>query len=140
MSTTAVEQLEQGKKRLEALNARRQRAQVQLEAGRQQLAEARKEALAWCEANKDWLKEKGIKPTDDLNELKKILAQQETENTQAVGEFLKAVTEFESFIGRIEEALTNPVAMASLLASMPEPEPEAAPVAAPAPAFASEDI
>lgn len=116
MSTTqtAVEQLEQSKQRLESLKVRRQRAQVQLEAGRQQLAEAQREAQS-------------LYGTSDLGELKKILAKQEADNASALSEFLKAVTEFEGFIGRIEEALTNPAAMASLLASMPEETAPAAP-------------
>lgn len=114
MSTTqtAVEQLEQSKNRLESLKARRQRAQVQLEAGRQQLAEAQREAME-------------LYGTSDLGELKKILAQQEAENTGALSEFQKAVGEFEGYIGRIEEALTNPAAMASLLSTMPESQPTA---------------
>ena len=130
MSTTqtAVEQLEQSKQRLESLKTRRQRAQVQLEAGRQQLAEAQREAQE-------------LYGTSDLGELKKILAKQEADNTSALGEFQKAVTEFEGFIGRIEEALTNPAAMASLLASMPEEAAPAAPAPAPkAVAFDEEEI
>lgn len=111
-SQSAVEQLEQSKQRLESVKVRRQRAQVQLEAGRQQLAEAQREAQE-------------LYGTSDLGELKKILAKQEADNTAALGEFQKAVADFEGFIGRIEEALTNPAAMASLLASMPEAAPAA---------------
>ncbi|GBG14452.1 ATPase [Novimethylophilus kurashikiensis] len=125
---TAVEQLEQGKKRLESLTVRRQHAQVQLEAGRQQLADAQREAMERY-------------GTADLAELKRILARQEADNERALGEFQTSVAEFEGFISKIEAALADPVAMASLLASMPE---QAAPVspaeAAPAPAFSSEDI
>ena len=118
MSQTALEQLEQAKKRVDSVNARRQNIQVRLEAARQQYAEAVEAA-------------KAAHGTADLDKLRQILVDLEATNTKAVAEFVRAVDEFEAFITKIEEALANPEAMNALLATM---TPVAAPAAAPAPA------
>ncbi len=117
---TPAEQLQSLKTRAEAAGARRQAVQVKLEAARQQLAEARQEALQAF-------------GTDDLAALKSLLDQQESANTRAISEFANAVAEFEKFLGRMEEAMANPQAMAELLTQLPE----LAPVDAPAPAAAT---
>lgn len=132
MAQTAVEQLEQYKQRVERLNARRTRVQVQLEAARQQYAEAVREATANY-------------ATADLAQLKALLMRREDENTKALADFVRAVDEFEAFITRIEEALANPQLLAAMVAEMPAlaplPEPVAAPAApAAAVAFYGEDI
>lgn len=118
MASTALEQLEQSKQRVERANSRRQRIQVQLEAARQQYTEAVKEAEA-------------AYGTADLNQLRTLLAQQEADNEKAILEFVRAVNEFEGFIARIEAALADPEAMTALLESMPAPAPAAAPSPAP---------
>lgn len=124
---TALEQLEQSKQRVERANARRQRIQVQLEAARQQYAEAVKEAEA-------------AYGTSDLAKLRTLLAQQEADNEKAIREFVLAVEDFESFIVRIETALNNPEAMTALLDTMSAAEPAAAPTPAPkAPVLFNED-
>lgn len=108
MASTALEQLEQSKQRVERANTRRQRIQVQLEAARQQYAEAVKEAEA-------------AYGTADLVQLRALLAQQEADNEKAILEFVRAVDDFERFITRIETALADPQAMTALLESMPAP-------------------
>lgn len=105
MAISATEQLEQHKKRLEQLSARRNTIQVKLESARQQYAEAVREA----QENYG---------TSDLDSLRNMLREQEAANSQAVAEFVAAVDEFEKLIVRIEDALANPVAMAQLVASM----------------------
>lgn len=104
---TPVEQLEQMKKTVESLGTRRQGIQVKLEAARQQLTEARKEA-------------KTLYDTEDLGELKAILARQEEANARALEDYANAVREFEGFIARIEEAMSNPQVMAEMLTQLPE--------------------
>ena len=106
MAQPALEKLEQATQRVASANTRRLRIQVQLEAARQQYAEAVKEAEA-------------AYGTADLNKLREILTKQEADNAQAVGEFVKAVDDFERFITRIEQALADPEAMSTLLAAMP---------------------
>lgn len=115
---TPAETLDQMTKRLEAAKARSQAIQVRLESARQQLADGRKEADA-------------THKTSDVGELKAILARQETANTQTLVDFDKAVTDYAAFIGRIEEAMNNPVVMAEMLTELPElpAAPEAAPAA-----------
>lgn len=118
MIMTPAENLEQMKKRLEAVGVRQQSIQVRLEAARQQLAEGRKDAEA-------------THKTSDVAELKAILARQEAANTQALGDFDKAVADYEAFVRRIEEAMSNPMVMAEMLTALPDLpiEPAAAPVA-----------
>ena len=113
MAITALEQLEQAKKRMESANARRNQVQGRLEAARQQYAEAVREAEA-------------AHGTSDLPKLREILAKQEADNTAAIAEFVRAVDDFDSYITRIERALADPEAMNALLVTM-------TPVAAPAP-------
>lgn len=126
MATSAIEQLEQQKARLDQLNARRNRIQGQLEAARQQYAEAVTEATT-------------AYGTADLDKLREMLIQKEAENAAAVAEFIRALDEFEGIVARIEKALVDPEAMNALLVAMPEPA--AAPVAAAAPVvFDSEEI
>lgn len=103
---TALAQLEAAKLRLERLVSRRTQAQVQLEAARQQYAEAVKEA-------------EQAYGTADLVELKARLTKEELRNEQVVAEFVRAVDEFERFIVQIEEALADPRALATLVAGMP---------------------
>lgn len=130
MTQTSIEKLAQYQQRVEQLNARRTRVQVQLEAARQQYAEAVAEA-------------KSNYGTENLEELKTLLAKQEAENTKALAEFVRAVDEFERFIVRIEEALANPAALAAMVADMPTAETPAASDAsdaAAAEAFSGDDI
>lgn len=103
---SALAQLEQQKKRIEQLSARRTRLQVQLETAREQYNAASQEAI----------KNYG---TADLNELRTMLQNQIAANNAAVKNYLEAVDEFERFISRIEDALTNPEALTALVASMP---------------------
>ncbi len=117
MSKNALELLEQAKQRVEGANTRRQRIQVQLEAARQQYAEAVREA----EANYG---------TADLTLLRAKLVKQEADNEKAIMEFVKAVDGFENFIERIEKALVDPEAMSALLLTMPDAEPDATPAVA----------
>jgi membrane protein involved in colicin uptake len=134
MSQTVLDQLEQSKQRVERANIRRNRIQVQLEAARQQYAEAVREAEAGH-------------GTADLDKLRTILVDLEAKNTAAVAEFVRAVDDYEAFISRIEGALADPEVMAAVLATM---APVIAPAATPAPAatkpapapvaFAEEDI
>lgn len=140
MSQAVLEKLEQAKQRVERANIRRNRIQVQLEAARQQHAEAMRKAEELVAARR----EKGLH--EDLLSaerevglplLRDILAREEEENAAAVAEFVRAVDHFESFIGRIEGALADPEAMAAVLATMaPVVAPEVTP-AAPAPAKAA---
>lgn len=129
MATSAIEQLEQQKARLDQLNARRNRIQGQLEAARQQYAEAVAEATT-------------AYGTADLDKLREMLIQKEAENAAAVAEFIRALDEFEGIVARIEKALADPEAMNALLVAMPEPAAaSAAPVAAATPVvFDSEEI
>lgn len=133
MAVSALEQLEQLKKRLDALTARRTQAQVKLEAARQQYAEAVREA----QANYG---------TSNLDELRAILVRQEEANNAALADFTRGLDEFENFIQRIEAALADPEVMAAMVSAM-EPvvlakDPAPAPAANPAakPAFAEDDI
>lgn len=136
----AIQKMDQLQKRATTLNARRTRAQYQLETARQQYAEAVTEAVAHHE-------------TSNLDELRSKLVQLEAENTQAIEDFTKALDDFEAFIGRIEAALADPEVMAEMIASMqPANKFEqvmttAAPAAAlqqaaavASPAFSAEDI
>ena len=86
--------------------------QVQLESGRQQLADARRDADA-------------AYGTSDVAKLKALLLQQEEHNAQALHTFTKAVQDFDVFVSKIEAALADPQAMATLLAALPEAEPDA---------------
>lgn len=134
MSQTVLDQLEQSKQRVDRTNVRRNRIQVQLEAARQQYAEAVREAEAGH-------------GTADLDKLRAILVDLEAKNTAAVADFVRAVDDYEAFIARIEGALADPEVMAAVLATM---SPVIAPAAVPAPvagkpaastvAFAEEDI
>jgi hypothetical protein len=137
MSQAVLEKLEQAKQRVERANIRRNRIQVQLEAARQQHAEAMRAAEELVAERR----KKGLH-TDLLSAerevglplLRDILAREEEENAAAVAEFVRAVDHFESFISRIEGALADPEAMAAVLATMaPVIAPEVTP-AAPAPA------
>lgn len=134
MAVSALEQLEQLKKRLDALTTRRTQAQVKLEAARQQYAEAVKEA-------------KDNYGTAELDELRAILVRQEEANNAALAEFTRGLDQFENFISRIEAALADPEVMAAMVSAM-EPAVVAKP-ATPAPAvtataaqpsFAEDDI
>lgn len=131
MSTTAVQQLDSFKQLLEKVKARRTRIQIQLEAARQQYA------TAAAEAQREY-------KTESLPKLKAKLAELVASNEQAALDFNQAVAEFEKYITKIEQALSNPEAMAELVASMSVAPPvvEAAlAVARPASVeFAEEDI
>lgn len=130
MSTSAIEQLEQQKARLDQLNARRNRIQGQLEAARQQYAEAVAEAQS-------------AYGTADLDKLRELLVQKEAENAAAIAEFIRAMDEFETIVSRIEKALADPEAMNALLVAMPAPAAAPAEPVAAAPAsmvFSGEDI
>ena len=130
MSTSAIEQLEQQKARLDQLNARRNRIQGQLEAARQQYAEAVAEAQS-------------AYGTADLDKLRELLVQKEAENAAAIAEFIRAMDEFEAIVSRIEKALADPEAMNALLVAMPAPAAAPAEPVAAAPAsmvFSGEDI
>lgn len=126
-----LQQLDALQRRVEQLNTRRTRAQVQLETARQQHAEAVKEA------------ERDYK-THNLDELRTRLVSLETENTKAVADFALAVEKFEQFIERIERALVDPEYMAELVGSMPPVDPETTLLAPeesePVPQFAHADI
>ena len=130
MATSAIEQLEQQKARLDQLNARRNRIQGQLEAARQQYAEAVAEAQS-------------AYGTADLDKLRELLVQKEAENAAAIAEFIRAMDEFEAIVSRIEKALADPEAMNALLVAMPAPAAAPAEPVAAAPAsmvFSGEDI
>lgn len=137
MSQAVLEKLEQAKLRVDRANTRRNRIQVQLEAARQQHAEATRAAEELVAERR----KKGLHPDIlgaerevGLPLLREILAREEEENAAAVAEFVRAVDHFEAFIGRIEGALADPEVMAEVLATMaPVVAPETAP-AAPAPA------
>lgn len=129
MSTPSLQKLEQCKQNLEQLKARRTKLQVQLESARQQYQAAAEEAR----------QEHG---TDSLPRLKAKLAAMESDNEKAATEFIRAVTEFEGYISKIEQALANPEALSALLASLPAQAPQApdpSPSSLPA-AFSEEDI
>lgn len=134
MAVSALEQLEQLKKRLDALTTRRTQAQVKLEAARQQYAEAVKEA-------------KENYGTAELDELRAILVRQEEANNAALAEFTRGLDQFENFISRIEAALADPEVMAAMVSAM-EPAVVAKPTtpapavtaAAAQPSFAEDDI
>lgn len=134
MAVSALEQLEQLKKRLDALTTRRTQAQVKLEAARQQYAEAVKEA-------------KDNYGTAELDELRAILVRQEEANNAALAEFTRGLDQFENFISRIEAALADPEVMAAMVSAM-EPAVVAKPAtpapavtaAAAQPSFAEDDI
>lgn len=124
---SAIELLEQGKKKLEAVNARRTRVQVQIESARDRLAQVKQEALQNF-------------GTMDLAELKALLRKHEAENAEALPFFLSSVEQFDEKVTKLSKALADPQALAELLAAMPDPIAEA-PVAAQATAeFDSEDI
>lgn len=134
MAVSALEQLEQLKKRLDALTTRRTQAQVKLEAARQQYAEAVKEA-------------KDNYGTAELDELRAILVRQEEANNAALAEFTRGLDQFENFISRIEAALADPEVMAAMVSAMEPavvtksttPAP-AVTAAAAQPSFAEDDI
>lgn len=130
MPQTALEQLEQTKRRVDDANKRRNAIQVKLESARQQYAEAVKEAEA-------------AHGTSDLDKLRKILADLEAENTKSLAGFVRAVDDYEALLARIEEALANPEAMNALLLSMAREEataPAEPPSEAKVPAFNEDDI
>lgn len=128
MSTTALEQLEQLRKRLDGLTARRTAAQVKLESARQQY----QEAVAEAQANYG---------TANLDELRAILVKEEERNSAALADFVRGLNQFEEFLTRIENALENPEVMAALVATMePVAAPAPAAVATANPALAEEDI
>ena len=132
----ALALLETQQKRLEGLNARRQRIQVTVEAARQQYEQAVQESTAEHK-------------TADLDQLRTTLVSIEAENAKVLAQFVQAVDKYESFIVRIENAMTDPEAMSALIASLEaagtaladtESEPEAAPSATAAPVFDENDI
>lgn len=132
MSQSPTDQLEQQKQRIDALNQRRNRIQVQLETARQQYAEAVAEAQA----------QHG---TSDVETLRANLVKLEADNAKSVADFVQALDDFEAFIVRIESALNDPEVLAALVASMTPvvvvaPTPVAAPVPAAAVAFDHEEI
>jgi chromosome segregation ATPase len=101
----ALELLETQKKRLEQLNVRRNKIQVTVEAARQQYEQAVQEAVTEHE-------------TAELDQLRAKLVALETENTNVLADFVKAVDQYEKFIVRIETALNDPEAMSALLSSL----------------------
>lgn len=112
---SAVEQLNQSKLRLASLAERRTRIQVQLETARLQLAEARRQAEA----------EYG---TSEVARLREILAERDKANTVAAEQFHLAVTEFDSFLTRIEQALAHPVLAAEVVKTCAPAAAKAVPV------------
>lgn len=123
-----VAQLEAARKRLDQVVSRRTQVQVQLEAARQQYAEAVKEA-------------EQAYGTADLSELKRRLMDAERQNEQLVADFVRAVDEFDRYITQLEQALTDPAVLAELLAAMPatEPAPAASSTTTVAPAAGHDD-
>lgn len=133
----ALALLDEQTKRLEQLNARRQKIQVTVEAARQQYEQAVQESNSEHK-------------TADLDQLRATLVALEAENANVLAQFVQAVDKYEAFIVRIETALADPEAMSALLdslnaaaASMADtaPEPAAAPSAeAAAATFDENDI
>lgn len=103
---SAVNQLAESKQKLASLAERRTRIQVQLETARQQLNEARAQAEA----------EYG---TSDVARLREILAERDKANTEAAAQFQLAVTEFDAFLTRIEQAIANPALVSDLIKTEP---------------------
>lgn len=137
MTQDTKARFEQQVKRADALNARRTRVQVQLEAARQQHAQAVREAIE-------------AYGTADLNVLRAQHTALAEENTRVVGDFEAALGTFDSMLTRIEAALADPAALSDFLlelgstpgaGSAPAGVAEVAPVAAPAaPVFNDADI
>lgn len=103
--STPQSQLEQINRRVEQANLRRQRVQVQLEAGRQQY----NTAVAHAQETFG---------SADLDTLRAQLVALETANATAIADCERALADFEDFITRIEAALNNPEAMAALVNSI----------------------
>lgn len=91
---SAVEKLEEGKRRLVSLTDRRTRLQVELEAARRQLKEAQLEAEL----------EFG---TSDLNALRNLFKEREEQNNAAVEAFLESLSDLESALKKTEQALNS---------------------------------
>lgn len=102
MTQSVAEQLELAKQRVEQITTRRNRIQVQLEAARQQYAEAVAEATSTY-------------GTADLDRLRATLVEQEQNNAKIVSEYVKAVDAFESYVEKVEKALADPEAMNAFL-------------------------
>lgn len=143
-----VEQLELGKKRLATLAERRTRVQVQLETARQQLAEGRDQAKAlFAELTQDRVDHEAAMAkfeADPVGALKTLLAALEQANQEALAQFGKAVSDFDAYLTRIEQALANPDSIPDAIAKDPTlgfaiPEVVPAPVVA-RPVSHSDDI
>ena len=89
---TAVELVEEGKKRLSALRDRQHAIAVRLEATKQQLADTRLEAE--LEFN-----------TSDLVELRELFRKREEANAVAATDFTMALDEIDAALRRTERAL-----------------------------------
>lgn len=96
MSTTksAIERLEEGKRRLLTLTDTRTRLEVELQAARRQLAEAQQEAE----------QEFG---TSDLDKLRALFRDREERNNKAVEAFLDALTEAENSLRKAAQAMNS---------------------------------
>ncbi|MEX3984258.1 hypothetical protein AB4Y45_35465 [Paraburkholderia sp. EG287A] len=134
----ALALLETQQRRLEGLNARRQKIQVTVEAARQQYEQAVQESTSEHK-------------TADLDQLRSTLVSLEAENANVLAQFVQAVDKYEAFIVRIETAMNDPEAMSALIASLEaagaaladteaEPAAATAPAAAAAPVFDENDI
>lgn len=86
---SAVQQVEEGKKRLEALQTRRTRAQTILESERTKLDDALSEAVVEYEV-------------DDLAGLQTLLEQREADNTAKATTFLAALDTAERQLKTVE--------------------------------------
>jgi len=108
-SSQALAFLEKHKKRVEALQSRQTRIQVQLGTAREQYRQAVAQA-------------KESFGTADVPELERLLSDKIKANNAAVAEFVKAVDEFEAHLSRIETALSDPVALEEFLQGLPVDE------------------
>ena len=93
-TATAAQQLEAGRKKLEALRDRRSKAQARIEEARRVLAEAQAEAQ----------KEFG---TSDLTELREMYTRQSSENDRKVLDFVGAIQFAEEQLQDVERQLAT---------------------------------
>ena len=89
---TAVEKLEQAKRKFLELTDTVRRCQVEVEAGRRQLREAEEEALS----------EYGTK---NLDEIRALFRQREEQNHAIVDQFCEALAEAEARLAKAQRAL-----------------------------------
>jgi polyhydroxyalkanoate synthesis regulator phasin len=94
MTKTAIQQLEECKRRHAALQERRTRAQVKLEAERKALAEAEAEALA-------------LFGTADIDKLREIFQQRQAENESKVAAFAAELDAVERRVADIERQVST---------------------------------